>query len=89
MKLNVSKVGTENTFTSYTLSADHGIVQGKWSTVKIKASELGLKAGDVIGCIGLSVEGTDKDYAVLLGEMSFIPKLYKKLRLLRSLPTPM
>ena len=77
MKLNVSKVGTENTFTSYTLSAD-GIVQGKWSTVKIKASELGLKAGDVIGCIGLSVEGTDKDYAVLLGEMSFIPKLYKK-----------
>ena len=59
MKLNVSKVGTENTFTSYTLSAD-GIVQGKWSTVKIKASELGLKAGDVIG----NMRGRQEQYSI-------------------------
>ena len=77
MKLKVSKLGAESAFTYHTLPTD-GIVQGKWNTVKIKASELNLKVGDVIGCIGLAIEGTDKDYAVLLGEMSFIPKLFKK-----------
>ena len=65
MKLKVSKLGAESAFTYHTLPTD-GIVQGKWNTVKIKASELNLKVGDVIGCIGLAIEGTDKDYAVLL-----------------------
>lgn len=77
MKLTVSKLGTEDSFTSYTLPTD-GITQGEWKSVKIKASDLSLKSGDIIACIGLSIEGTDKDYAILLGEMSFIPKLFKK-----------
>lgn len=77
MKLTVSKIGTEDAFSSYALPAD-GIVQGVWKTVTMKASDLNLKAGDVIACIGLSVEGTDENYAVLLGEMAFMPKSFEQ-----------
>lgn len=77
MKLMVSKLGTEESFSSYTLPAND-IVQGEWKELKIKASDLNLKAGDVIACIGLSIEGTEANYATLLGEMSFVPKAFDK-----------
>lgn len=77
MKLMVSKLGTEESFSFYVLPTN-GIVQDQWKSIKVKASDLKLKAGDVIACIGLSVESTDENYATLLGEMSFVPKAFTK-----------
>lgn len=72
MRLMVSKQGAEKSFNYYTIPAD-GVTRGEWKTVKVNASELGLQAGDVIACIGLSVAGTDAGYETLLGELSFVP----------------
>lgn len=77
MKLMVSKEGHANTFAYYTIPAE-GIAQGEWTTITVNASELGLQANDVIGCIGLSVAGTDSNYETLLGELSFVPSDFNK-----------
>lgn len=72
LKLTASKIGSESSFASVAVPAD-GVEQGKWHTVTLKASDLGLNAGDVIACLGLTVEGTDANYETLLGEYSYVP----------------
>lgn len=52
--------------------------QGVWKKVTFKASEFGLKQGDVIGTVGLSTTGTSESYDVLLGEMSFVPATFNE-----------
>ncbi len=70
LELMVSKEGSESTFAKVALPE---AAQGAWSTITLKASELGLKAGDVIGCVGLSAKETPANYEVLLGELAYIP----------------
>lgn len=72
LKLTASCIGSESQFASAAISAD-GVEQGKWHTVTLKASDLGLAAGQTIACIGLSVEGTSANYETLLGELSYLP----------------
>lgn len=72
LKLTASKQGSEDTFQSVEVKAD-GIEQGQWTTVSFKASDFGLKAGDIIACLGLTLEGTPANYELLLGEYSYIP----------------
>lgn len=72
LRLTASIVGAESKFKSVAVPAE-GVVRGEWKTVSLKASDLGLAAGNVIACLGLEVEGTDAAYETLLGEYSYIP----------------
>jgi len=68
MKLIYSKVGSESEYQSVIIP--NASSEGVWKTSNIKLSDMGIVAGDVIACIGLSVENTSADYEVLLGELS-------------------
>lgn len=73
LKLMVAKDGKTAEFATAALPAG---TQGEWTTATLKASDFGLKAGDVIGYVGLSAEETPANYEVLLGEMAFVPASY-------------
>ena len=70
-ELMVAKENGESNFVYVPVKGN--IKAGEWNEVVIKASEAGLAAGDVIGCVGLSVKDTDASYEVLLGEFAFVP----------------
>ncbi len=76
LQLMVSKEGSENNFVNVTLPKE--IKAGEWNSVVIKASEAGLTAGDVIGCVGLSVQNTTENYEALLGEFAFVPASFNE-----------
>ena len=76
LELMVAKEGGENSFVYVPVAGD--IKAGEWNEVVIKASEAGLAAGDVIGCVGLSVKNTNAAYEVLLGEFAFIPASFNE-----------
>ena len=44
--------------------------EGKWKTFTVKASELGLAAGDKVAMMGLVVENTPANYELRVGEMA-------------------
>ena len=71
LELMVAKQDGENSFVYVPVEGD--IKGGEWNEVVIKASDAGLVAGDVIGCVGLSVKNTDAAFEVLLGEFAFVP----------------
>ena len=71
LELMVAKENGENSFVYVPISGN--IKAGEWNHVTIKASAAGLKAGDVIGCVGLSVKNTNDAFEVLLGEFAFVP----------------
>ncbi len=71
LQLMVSKEGAENDFAYVDVPAAAEL--NKWATATFKASDFGLKTGDVIGCVGLSAKGTEANYEVLLGEMAYVP----------------
>lgn len=71
LSLMVAKEGEENNFTTIALPGE--VKAGEWNSIVIKASEAGLSAGDVIGCVGLSVKNTTASYETLLGEFAFVP----------------
>lgn len=72
MQLTASKVGSESQFASVSVPTTD-IEMGQWHTVTLKASQFGLSTGDIIACLGLTVEGTSENYETLLGEYSYIP----------------
>lgn len=76
LELMVAKEGGENNFVYIPVAGE--IKAGEWNEVVIKASEAGLAAGDVIGCVGLSVKNTNAAYEVLLGEFAFIPASFNE-----------
>ena len=76
LELMVAKENGENSFVYVPVAGD--IKAGEWNEVVIKASEAGLAAGDVIGCVGLSVKNTNAAYEVLLGEFAFIPASFNE-----------
>ena len=76
LELMVAKENGENNFVYVPITGD--IKGGEWNHVTIKASEAGLVAGDVIGCIGLSVKNTGAAYEVLLGEFAFVPAAFNE-----------
>ena len=76
LELMVAKENGENSFVYVPVTGD--IKGGEWNHVTIKASEAGLKAGDVIGCVGLSVKNTTAAFEVLLGEFAFIPASFNE-----------
>ncbi|MBO7230779.1 MAG: T9SS type A sorting domain-containing protein [Bacteroidaceae bacterium] len=71
LELMVAKENGENNFVYIPVAGE--INAGEWNEVVIKASEAGLAAGDVVGCVGLSVKDTDAAFEVLLGELAYIP----------------
>lgn len=71
LELMVAKENGENSFVYVPVAGD--IKGGEWNHVTIKASQAGLKAGDVVGCVGLSVKNTTAAFEVLLGEFAFVP----------------
>ncbi len=76
LQLMVAKEGGESSFATVALPGD--IKAGEWNSVVIKASEAGLAAGDVIGCVGLSVRNTNANYEALLGEFAFVPASFSE-----------
>ena len=76
LELMVAKENGENKFVYVPVAG--GIKAGEWNEVVIKASEAGLAAGDVVGCVGLSVKNTNAAYEVLLGEFAFIPASFNE-----------
>ncbi len=70
MQIMVSKEGSEDTFVSIALPASERT--GEWVTKSFTFTELGIKSPATIACIGVSVENTDSNYEVLLGEMSIL-----------------
>ena len=76
LELMVAKQNSESNFVYVPVAGD--IKAGEWNEVVIKASEAGLKAGDVIGCVGLSVKDTNAAYEVLLGEFAFVPAAFNE-----------
>ncbi len=73
LKLTVYKKGSESAPVAVAVPAT-GVETGKWHTAAFKASDFGLSAGDVISCLGLTVEGTSANYETLLGEYSYVPE---------------
>ena len=71
LELMVAKENGESSFVYIPVAGD--FKPGEWNEVVIKASEAGLVAGDVIGCVGLSVKNTNAAYELLLGEFAFVP----------------
>ena len=76
VELMVAKEGGEKSFVYLPLGVD--VKAGEWNEVVFKASEAGLKVGDVIGCVGLSVKDTDENYKLLLGEFAFVPAAFEE-----------
>lgn len=76
LELMVAKQNGEKNFVYVPVAGE--IKAGEWNEVVIKASEAGLKAGDVIGCVGLSVKDTNAEYEVLLGEFAFVPAAFNE-----------
>lgn len=76
LSLMVAKEGEENNFT--TIAFPDEVKAGEWNSIVIKASEAGLSAGDVIGCVGLSVKNTTANYETLLGEFAFVPASFNE-----------
>lgn len=70
LKIIYSLVGSEETFKSVPVSA--ATAADQWSTISWKLSDWGIKDGDVIACIGLSVENTPADYKVYIGGLSIV-----------------
>ena len=75
-ELMVAKENGESNFVYVPVEGD--IKAGEWNEVVIKASEAGLAAGDVVGCVGLSVKNSDAAYEVLLGEFAFVPAAFNE-----------
>ena len=73
MQLMVSKEGAENTFKYIDLKPEGNVEPGEWNHVQLKAADLGLAAGDVVACVGLSFQNTPANFNTLLGEMSYVP----------------
>ena len=71
LELMVAKENGENNFVYKPITGD--FKAGAWNSIVIKASEVGLVPGDVVGCVGLSVNKTTADFEVLLGEFAFVP----------------
>ncbi len=71
VELMVAKEGGENAFVYIPVAGS--VKPGEWNEVVIKASQAGLKVGDVVGCVGLSVKNTNAAYELLLGELAYIP----------------
>ena len=42
----------------------------EWTTFKVPLSKLGIKSGDKIAMIGISLNGTSEDYQMLVGELA-------------------
>ena len=76
LELMVAKENGESNFVYVPVTGD--IKGGEWNSIAIKASEAGLVAGDVIGCVGLSVKNTTAAYEVLLGEFAFVPASFNE-----------
>ena len=76
MELMVAKDGGEKSFVY--LALDGNVKVDEWNEVVFKASEAGLKVGDVVGCVGLSVKNTKEDYKLLLGEFAFVPAAFSE-----------
>ena len=76
LELMVVKEGGESQFVYVPVAGD--IKAGEWNEVVIKASEAGLAAGDVIGCVGLSIKNTNAAYEMLLGEFAFVPASFNE-----------
>lgn len=76
LRLMVSKEGDENNFTYIDFPA--APQAGEWNSITIKASEAGLQNGDIIGCVGLSVQNTTEAYETLLGEFAFVPASFNE-----------
>ena len=74
LQLMVAKQNGEDNFARVALP--DAAKAGEWTTATVKAADLGLKAGDVIGCVGLSAQGTPAGYELLLGEMAFVPAAF-------------
>ena len=71
LELMVAKDGEQYDFIYVPVAGN--IKAGEWNHITIKASEAGLAAGDVVGCIGLSVKNTDANFEVYFGEFAFVP----------------
>ena len=71
LELMVAKDGEQYDFVYVPVAGN--IKAGEWNHITIKASEAGLAAGDVVGCIGLSVKNTDANFEVYFGEFAFVP----------------
>ena len=76
LELMVAKNGGENSFVYISLGAE--TKAGVWNKVVLKASEAGLAAGDTIGCVGLSVNGTDESFETLIGEFAYVPASFNE-----------
>lgn len=76
LELMVAKQGGESNFKYIPVAGE--FKAGEWNEVVIKASEAGLSAGDVIGCVGISVKNTNAAYELLLGEFAFVPAAFKE-----------
>lgn len=76
LSLMVAKEGAENSFVHVALP--NNVKAGEWNSVVIKASDAGLTAGDIIGCVGLSVQNTTANYEALLGEFAFVPASFNE-----------
>lgn len=76
LNLMVAKKGDSNSFKLTALPSE--MKAGAWNSIVIKASEAGLTAGDVIECVGLSVQGTQETYEALLGEFAFVPASFNE-----------
>ena len=70
-KLFVSKNGA---LTEYKEMALPNATIGEWNTVTYPISQFGLSKGDEVAMIGLTVEGSTDDYALLVGELSLLDK---------------
>ncbi len=69
LKLTYSLEGSENTFHEITVPAAK---EGEWTTATWTLSDQGIGSGDVIACLGASVENTDSKYAVYIGQLSIV-----------------
>ena len=76
LELMVAKQNGESNFVYVPIAGE--FQDGVWNSVVIKASEAGLAAGDVIGCVGLSVKNTNAAFEVLLGEFAFVPASFNE-----------
>lgn len=76
MKLIYSLEGSEGAFKSIVLPAAK---MNEWTEASWKLSDWGIKNGDVIACLGVSVENTPANYEVYLGGLSIVDptKTYK------------
>ena len=67
-KFFVALKGNVNVYKEVALPAVEA--EGKWKTFTVKASELGLAAGDKVAMMGLVVEKTPANYELRVGEMA-------------------